>query len=154
MKNNKLLLISVLVLFALASCDNSNSKKLPSDLVNNSQSANKNNTNNSPPKMFFKETMHDFGDIIYGEKVIYGFEFTNIGGADLIITRVNSSCGCTVGDYPKQPIKPGKNGVISVAFDSKGRKGIQNKSVTILANTEPNKTTLRIKGRIIEPERQ
>jgi hypothetical protein len=153
MKGKKLLLVAILSLFILGACNNEN-KQLPADVVKNTKSADGDNTNTSEPKMFFEETTHNFGDIIYGERVIYGFKFTNIGGSDLVITRVNTSCGCTVGDYPKQPIKPGKTGIIEVTFDSKGRKGIQNKTVTILANTQPNKTTLRIKGNVIEPERQ
>lgn len=153
MKFNILTLFVIIIATIVGGCENP-TKQLPADIVKNTQTAGDNNSSGSEPKMFFEETIHDFGDIIYGERVIYGFKFTNIGGSDLVITRVNSSCGCTVGDFPKQPIKPGKTGIIEVTFDSKGRRGMQNKTVTILANTQPNKTTLRIKGKVIEPERQ
>lgn len=146
-----IILLSSLV---LVSCMNNNDKGLSTDVVKNNKTAIGNSEKGTPPKMYFEETVHDFGNIIQGEKLVYGFKFTNIGGSDLVITRVSSSCGCTVGEYPKQPIKPGKTGVIEVSFDSKGRRGIQNKTVTILANTEPNSTTLRIKGKVIQPERE
>jgi len=146
--------IILLSSIVLVSCVNNNEKEISTDVVKNNKTAIGNYEKGTAPKMYFEETVHDFGNIIQGERLVYGFEFTNIGGSDLVITRVSSSCGCTVGDYPKQSIKPGKTGVIEVTFDSKGRRGIQNKTVTILANTEPNSTTLRIKGKVIQPERE
>jgi hypothetical protein len=65
---------------------------------------------------------------------------------------VNSSCGCTVGKYPKTPIAPGKSDYVEASFDSSGRKGMQNKTITVLSNTQPNLTTLRIKAEIVRPE--
>ncbi len=149
----KLTLFICALSISMMSCMNNSEKVISTDIVKNNKTAEGMSESGTPPKMYFEETVHNFGNIIQGERLIYGFKFTNIGGSDLIITRVSSSCGCTVGDYPKQAIKPGDTGVIEVTFDSKGRKGIQNKTVTILANTEPNSTTLRIKGKVIQPER-
>jgi len=147
-----IILLFVSMVFFMQSCNNDGSKTISTDIVNNPKSANSSNADGSVPKMQFKNTVHDFGDMIQGERVIYGFNFTNTGGSDLVITRVSTSCGCTVGDYPKDPIAPGASGVIEVTFDSHKRKGYQNKTITVLANTEPNSTTLRIKTKIILPE--
>ncbi len=148
--------ISFIILISLAvimqSCEGNGNKKLSTDVVNNSKTAQNVNADGSDPKMQFEETVHDFGDMIQGERVVYGFHFTNVGGSNLIISNVSTSCGCTVGEYPKTPIAPGKSGVIEVTFDSSKRKGYQNKTVTVLANTQPNTTTLRIKSKIILPE--
>ncbi|MFK5856110.1 MAG: DUF1573 domain-containing protein [Bacteroidota bacterium] len=138
--------------FMMQSCENSNNKSISTDIVNNSKSATNSGYDGEAPKMLFEETVHDFGNMIQGERVVYGFHFKNIGGSNLVITRVSTSCGCTVGDYPKNPVAPGESGIIEVTFDSYKRKGYQNKTITVLANTEPNSTTLRIKTKIILPE--
>jgi len=151
MKNIILILFISLGLI-IQSCESNSNKNISTDIVNNSKSANNISKDGTSAKMQFTETVHDFGDMIQGERVVYGFNFTNIGGSDLVITRVSTSCGCTVGDYPKEPIAPGKSGIIEVTFDSHKRKGYQNKTITVLANTEPNSTTLRIKTKIILPE--
>ncbi|MBC8320652.1 MAG: DUF1573 domain-containing protein [Bacteroidetes bacterium] len=152
MKNIALILL-VTVGLILQSCENNNKEVISTDVVKNTKSAIAVGEKGTAPKMKFDETVHDFGNMIQGERVIFAFKFANIGGSDLVITRVSSSCGCTVGSYPTEPIAPGDEGVIEVAFDSHNRKGVQNKSVTVLANTEPNSTTLRIKAKVILPER-
>lgn len=100
-------------------------------------------------KFEFEKDVHDFGDIMQGEKVAYSFKFKNTGNADLVITSARGSCGCTVPEYPKDPIAPGKEGKIDVIFDSTGKTGQQNKKVTIVANTLPSTTVLAINGNII-----
>lgn len=104
------------------------------------------------PVMTFEKDAHDFGKIIQGEKVSYKFKFTNTGSSDLLITDAKGSCGCTVPEYPKTPVKPGDSGVIDVVFDSTGKDGQQNKKVTITANTVPGTVTLAINGMIEVPE--
>jgi len=104
------------------------------------------------PVMTFEKDAHDFGNIIQGEKVSYSFKFTNTGSSDLLITDAKGSCGCTVPEYPKNPVKPGDTGVIDVVFDSTGKTGQQNKKVTITANTVPGTVTLAINGVIEVPE--
>lgn len=98
------------------------------------------------PKIYFKENEHDFGEIVEGEKITYGFKFSNTGGSDLIINNVIASCGCTATEFPKDPIKPGENGVIKITFDSRGQTGYQKKTITIEANTLPEKVFVRIKA--------
>jgi hypothetical protein len=135
------------------SCGNSNSEGISTDIVKNTKSAVKLGEEGTAPKILFDETTHDFGNMIRGERVVYSFKFVNIGGSDLVITKVSISCGCTLVKYTDKPVAPGEDGFIEVAFDSHGKKGFQNKSVTVLANTEPNSITLRVKAKVIQPER-
>ncbi|MGL4292119.1 MAG: DUF1573 domain-containing protein [Bacteroidales bacterium] len=97
----------------------------------------------------FKQTTHDFGNFAEEKgKVTTEFEFTNTGNAPLLITRTAASCGCTTPDYPKEPIAPGKKGVIKVTYNAQGRPGVFQKTVYVFANTDPEKTTLIIKGNV------
>lgn len=103
------------------------------------------------PAFKFEKEVHDFGTIVQGEKVAYSFKFTNTGEGDLIITDAKGSCGCTVPEWPKEPVPPGGEGKIDVVFNSDGKSGQQNKKVTITANTVPNKTVLAINGVVEVP---
>ncbi|MFN3555856.1 MAG: DUF1573 domain-containing protein [Bacteroidales bacterium] len=102
------------------------------------------------PVISFEKEVHDFGKIIAGERVAYGFRFTNEGNSPLVITGIRSGCGCTVGDYPKDPLMPGEGGRINVVFNSAGRKGFQSESVRVLANTQESVITLRITAEVLE----
>uniref|UniRef100_UPI00404A49D1 DUF1573 domain-containing protein n=1 Tax=Flavobacterium sp. TaxID=239 RepID=UPI00404A49D1 len=101
------------------------------------------------PKMTFKKVEHDFGTINEGDKVETVFEFTNSGEADLIISNAKGSCGCTVPEFPKEPIKPGETKKMTVTFNSQGKPNQQQKTVTIDCNTESGKETLTIKANVI-----
>lgn len=92
----------------------------------------------------FEETAHDFGTIKSGEKVTTIFKFTNTGSAPLVIQNATASCGCTVPEKPEAPILPGEMGELKVEYDSRGKSGMQNKQVTVTANTQPSITTLQI----------
>ena len=96
----------------------------------------------------FEETSYAWGSVNEGDKMTHMFKFKNAGSNDLIISDARGSCGCTVPEWPKEPIKPGKSGVIKVVFDSKGKPGDQQKTVTLTANTEPANTVLTIKGAV------
>ena len=96
----------------------------------------------------FEENAHNWGTINEGDKMTHLFKFKNTGSNDLIISDAHGSCGCTVPEWPKEPIKPGKSGEIKVVFDSKGKPGDQQKTVTLTANTEPANTVLTIKGAV------
>ena len=101
----------------------------------------------SKTKMKFKTMEHNFGRMKEGEQREYDFEFTNTGKEDLIIEDCKGSCGCTVPEWPKDPIKPGQSAAIKVKFDSTKKENDQEKSVTILANTEPEiRTIIKIKA--------
>lgn len=100
------------------------------------------------PAMTFNKKEHNFGVIKEGDKVETEFIFTNSGEADLIISNASGSCGCTVPEYPKEPIKPGKTGKMKVTFDSNGKPGKQQKSVTITANTQSAREILTINAEV------
>jgi hypothetical protein len=96
----------------------------------------------------FAETTHEFGTIAEGDVVEHTFTFTNTGNTPLIIQDAKTTCGCTVPKKPEAPVPPGETGEIQVRFDSQGKTGMQNKAVTITANTEPATTRLFIKANV------
>ena len=78
----------------------------------------------------------DFGKITEGQKLEVAYHFKNTGTKPLIISKVVPGCGCTVAETPKEPIAPGKEGIIKASFDSEGRVGTQHKSISVYANTK------------------
>jgi len=110
-------------------------------------------TDGKYPAMTFQKEEHDFGTIKQGDKVSTDFQFKNTGEADLIITSARGSCGCTVPDYPKTPIKPGETGNIKVSFDSRGKQGKTTKTVTIMCNTQEGNKILKINANIEVPQK-
>jgi hypothetical protein len=96
----------------------------------------------------FDEMSYDWGKLKEGEKMTHLFKFKNTGNNDLIISEARGSCGCTVPEWPKEPIHAGKTGEIKVVFDSAHKSGVQSKTVTINANTEPSSIVLMIKGTV------
>ncbi len=141
-------LVYILSLFFLWSCRSSNNE-VSSDLIQNPLSAEGTADTSYLPRFEWKSQVHDFGVIIQGERVSHTFVFKNVGRSNLIISSVVASCGCTVSKYDAQPIAPGKEGKIEVIFDSSGRSGIQNKTVTVLANTQPNRVELHITAEVV-----
>jgi Protein of unknown function (DUF1573) len=81
------------------------------------------------------DTDMDYGKVTEGTQVAVAFRFKNTGDKPLIIYSVQPACGCTAAEPPKEPILPGKEGVINASFNSSGRVGINNKSITVQANT-------------------
>lgn len=98
------------------------------------------------PKIQFEKTIHDFGQFVEGTVARYEFVFTNTGDQPLILANVAASCGCTTPFWTREPVLPGKKGIINVSYNSQGRPGIFSKTITIVANTVPQYTTLVIKG--------
>ena len=146
--------IVILSLVLLVSCGDMAKKvddveHLSTDLVTNSKTAEVGEKEEGMPAFTFEKEEHDFGILIDGEKVTYSFRFTNSGDAPLIISNAKGSCGCTVPNYPKEPIAPGATASIDVTFDSKGRTGKQSKAVTLTANTNPNRKVIRIHSEVI-----
>ncbi len=101
----------------------------------------------------FDKTQHDFGTIKEGDKVETTFIVKNTGKKDLFITNATGSCGCTVPEVAKEAIKPGGSTPILVKFDSKGKSGMTEKTVTINCNTEQSYETVRIIANILNPEK-
>lgn len=102
----------------------------------------------SNAQMDFDATEWDFGEITQGESVEYAFKFTNTGTEPLIISNAKGSCGCTVPVWPRVPVAPGESGVIDVKFNSKGKKGKQNKKVTLTTNMTPSQMILKVTGQV------
>ena len=102
-------------------------------------------------KIEFKETTIDYGTIEKGADGVRTFVFTNTGNAPLVISKVNSSCGCTVPKKPDGPIMPGEEGEIEVKYDT-NRVGPFSKSVTITSNAFESTKVLNIKGRVLADE--
>jgi len=104
----------------------------------------------------WEKKSHDFGNIIQGDKVEHTFHFTNTGNQPLIITNVQVSCGCTAPKgWPRDPIPPGASGQITVAFNSAGKMGIQNKPVTLVTNAvNPEGNTITFTTNILDKKPQ
>jgi hypothetical protein len=101
------------------------------------------------PKIKFESTDFEFGKLTQGEKVSYDFVFTNNGKSDLVIRKIKASCGCTATSPEKMVIKPGEKSKISTTFNSRGKRGRQNKTITVITN-DPNSpsTILKVKGEV------
>ena len=107
------------------------------------------NAQEGKPVIKFKTEVIDYGQIAKGSDGVRKFEFTNTGDAPLVITKVYSSCGCTIPKKPEGPIAPGESSVIEVKYDTK-RVGPIRKTITVTSNaTEPTKA-IKIKGTILD----
>lgn len=98
------------------------------------------------PVMKFENIEHDFGTINEGDIVETVFKFTNKGKKELIIAKAKASCGCTIPEWPKEPILSGETGIIKVIFNSKGKPNKQQKQITLITNTLNGKELLLIKA--------
>lgn len=145
MKNmNKLVIASLALTLMLGACAEGGSTEGEAEITTENVE--------STTSIVFEEEAFDFGVITQGEKVNHTFKFTNTGDADLVIVSAKGSCGCTVPEWPKEPIAPGETGDVEVIFSSEGKKGKQHKRVSIIANTEPATTVIAIKGEILTPD--
>lgn len=135
--------------FTASSCGNSQSKEtIGVDMIHNPNSAEGFNTKEKMPIIKFDKEMHDFGNLTQGENISYSFKFTNEGNADLVITSCEATCGCTVANYPRDPLAPGKSSYVTVSFNSAGKVGQQLQEVTVVSNTQPSRTKLRIQAKV------
>lgn len=99
------------------------------------------------PKIVFAENgVYDFGEMTEGDTVEHTFAFTNTGEFPLIINNITASCGCTTPEWPREPVLPGQKSSVTVRFNSRGKVGEQNKTITIFANTDPAMTDLQFKA--------
>lgn len=146
---NLFLLVTILAVF---SCSSSKSgDALNSDDVTNNASA-EGNVNGDLPFIQFEEEVFDFGKITQGEKVSHEFAFKNTGKRNLIISGASGSCGCTVPEWPKEPVAVNGSGIVNVVFNSEGKRGLQEKTVTIVTNCEPSTKIIKIKAEVIVAE--
>ncbi|HLP49999.1 MAG TPA: DUF1573 domain-containing protein [Chitinophagales bacterium] len=108
--------------------------------------------NPNAARIVFKEETHNFAEVPEGPQVTYEFKFNNAGKEPLILSNVRASCGCTTPSWPKEPIMPGKDGAILVTYNTQGRPGPFNKSITINSNGEPADKIIYIKGEVVKAE--
>jgi hypothetical protein len=135
------------------SCGSSVDKQIiTTELVNSPLTASRNAKKVSTPNIEMLETSFDFGEIQQGKSVTHEFILKNSGDAELIITSVKGSCGCTVPEWPKSPISQGEEAIIKVTFNSAGKSGKQNKTVTLVSNSIPNTKVITINGNVIVPK--
>ena len=108
-------------------------------------------TTPSAPKsqITIKETSHDFGTIKQGDKVSYTFEYTNTGQAALILSNVQTTCGCTASEWSKTPLPPGQTGKLTATFNSAGKVGRQNKVISIFSNAVNSEERVRIVANVL-----
>ncbi len=121
---------------------------LSTDLVHNPASSGADAARELPVLTFTGDTAHAFGTISEGEVVEHSFQFKNAGKAPLLVTGASASCGCTVPDYPREPIAPGASGTLRVSFNSKGKPGHQEKTVTVTSNTARGTQLLNISAEV------
>ncbi len=141
MKNN-LILLSVFAFLSLNSFAQDAEKKVLSNIANE---------NKNQAEFAFEADEFNFGNITQGESSTHEFNFTNNGNDPLIITNAQGSCGCTVPVYPKEPIMKGQTAKIKVTFNSAGKLGVQDKTVTITSNAKQNPMVLHMKGSVEKP---
>ncbi len=155
MKKSLLALASFAIL-SLGACNNNAADKIKGegDAASGSETSLTTDdvTASGTPAFSFSKENHDFGVIDEGTLAEYDFVFTNSGDAPLIINDASGSCGCTVPNWPKEPIAPGAEAKIHVSFNSNGRTGNQQKTVTLKANTVPNTMTLKISAQVTPKE--
>ncbi|OGX90918.1 DUF1573 domain-containing protein [Hymenobacter coccineus] len=102
------------------------------------------------PAITFEESKYDFGSVAQGGMVDHTFKFKNTGNQPLIISNIGVSCGCTVPEYSKAPVMPGKTGTLSAHFNSAGKMGMQNKVLTIESNATAGPATVSLVGDVKE----
>lgn len=101
--------------------------------------------------IIFDKLEYDYGTIEKGSDGNCEFTFTNKGQKPLVLSNVRASCGCTVPTWPKEPVNPGKTGVIKVRYNT-ARAGSFNKSITVNSNAANSTVRLRIKGKVVVPK--
>jgi P pilus assembly chaperone PapD len=97
----------------------------------------------------FEKTDHEFGNVAEGNQATHEFKFKNTGDQPVVIANVQASCGCTTPDWTKTPVLPGKTGFIRASYNSAGRPGQFNKTVTVTSNAKAATTVLTIKGTVL-----
>ncbi|WP_298236918.1 DUF1573 domain-containing protein [uncultured Algibacter sp.] len=108
---------------------------------------------NAQAKIEFKSDTIDYGTVEKGSDGVRVFEFTNTGDEPLIVSKVSSSCGCTIPKKPKNPIMPGKTGEIEVKYDTNRVNPIR-KTITVISNADTPTVALKIKGLVVDSSKE
>ncbi len=138
---------SFLIIVAVIACKNNNNETTSS--VNELAKDTINYTN----VQWLDDTIQEMGKIIEGQELEVAFRFKNIGKNPLIVSNVSAQCGCTIPETPKEPIAPGKEGVIKAKFNSANRGGsLNSKEVYVDANTIPARRVLVFNVEVLKKE--
>lgn len=155
MKNGLLLLF--VGVFAFLACKNDKTEGVQelsggpnSDMIRNPATAELTGDTNQLARIRFDESEFDFGEVTEGAIVTHSFKFTNTGKVPLTILNARSTCGCTIPEWPDEPIPPGGTGEILAKFNTDMKKNQQRKAITVTANTYPNETQIMLKGMVNE----
>ncbi|RPD98849.1 DUF1573 domain-containing protein [Aureibaculum marinum] len=140
-------ILTVLVVFSMISCKENAASKIKEENLKLAKERDF-KMSEGAPAVSFSKTEHDFGVINEGDIVETTFDFKNTGKSALIISNATSTCGCTVPEYPKEPIPVGGTGSIRVKFNSSGKPNQINKVVTLTTNTANGKETVLIKANV------
>jgi len=143
----KLIGLSMLLLFSFTSCKENVANKINKEKLEVAKERDYNMTDGASAIVFSKKE-HDFGIINEGDVVETTFSFKNTGKSALIITNASATCGCTVPEWPKEPIAVGGESEITVKFNSSGKPNNQSKTVTLTTNTAKGKETVVIKAQV------
>ena len=108
------------------------------------------NAQTKPAEFKFEAETHDFGKIPLNKPAVYTFNFTNTGDLPLIISKIETTCGCTVGEYTKTPVKKGEKGFVKVTMTPSGIALPFNKAITVSSNARTTTKVLYIKGESVE----
>jgi hypothetical protein len=103
-------------------------------------------------EIFFQETVHNYGDIAEDSDGTWSFRFMNLGKEAIVINRVRSTCGCTIPDWPREPIEPGSEGSITVKYNT-AQTGSFTKSVFVYSTAVNSPVKLQIRGKVIPAEK-
>ena len=139
-------------ILSLASCANDKEQKITSDLVRISLTADESIDEVSMPEIEVDNDFFDFGEMNQDELVSIFFKLKNVGDAPLLIRSAKASCGCTVPEWPRDPVGVGDTTNIKVTFNSGKKSGKQNKTVTLVTNAIPSTKVLTIKGIVLVPQ--
>jgi len=120
------------------------------DIIRNPITANHPKDTVNVAKMEFDATRYHFGEVKEGTIIKHIFSFTNTGKAPLIISDAKSTCGCTIPEWPKNPILAGESGAITVRFNTDQKIDHQVKPVFITANTHPSKNEVQLIGTVLK----
>ncbi|TDQ07157.1 DUF1573 domain-containing protein [Pedobacter metabolipauper] len=107
------------------------------------------NAQTKPAEFKFDKETYDFGKIPLNKPATITFTFTNIGDTPLILTKVETTCGCTVPEYTQTPVKKGATGTIKVTYNPTGAALPFSKAITITSNAKTTTKVLYIKGETV-----
>ena len=131
----------------LISCDVRKADKISE--VNNAAAG---NSKADSTQVQMIDSVHNFGKVTDGEKVVFSYRFKNVGNKPLIVSSASATCGCTIPERPEEPLQPGETGYLKVVFNSQGRVGPVHKEVHVVSNAMPAFPTLQLIGEVIQKQ--